>query len=118
VLGLLLGIAGHALAALKLTWQDNSQVEERYWVLRQAHNQKSFQIVADLGPDAVQWLDQTTRKNRSYCYMVVAVKKDERGFSNVACAREGRPSGGNMRIGFSIGGGGGRGQLTLIVDQQ
>lgn len=101
---------------LVLHWQDNSQVEARYWVLRQAQNERAFRIVADLPANSDTWLDSTTRRNRSYCYMVIGVLNEERSFSNVACKKDtdGRTAiSGNIRVGWNNT----SGQLTLNLGQ-
>ena len=75
--------------ALVLRWQDNSLVEEGYWVLRQRQpNEKNFVIVKVLPANSVTWTDNSTQRNRTYCYMVVAYKGNERSYSNVGCAKE------------------------------
>ena len=81
-------LGGLAYADLVLRWQDNSAVETRYEVVRQAQNQKNFYSVAVLPPNTTSWVDRTTQKNRTYCYMVVAYLNAERGFSNVACRKD------------------------------
>ena len=82
--------------ALILTWTDNSLVEDGYRVYRQAQGNKNFAQVATLPAGTVRWVDTGTRRNRTYCYFVVAYKAGaEGGYSNVKCARD-RGTGSNL----------------------
>jgi hypothetical protein len=86
-----LWLAGMAYADLILRWQDNSLVEDGYEVYRQERpQQRSFQRVAILSPSTTRWIDTNTRRNRTYCYFVVAfqVGNDQGGSSNVKCAKD------------------------------
>ena len=107
--------AGLAYADLIIRWRDNSAIETRYEVVRQDQNQRNFYSVAVLPPNTTQWVDRTTRRNRTYCYMVIAYANQQRGFSNVACKKDdGRAA--PMVITWSRDGW--SGQPILNVDKQ
>ena len=108
-------LAQGAIAALRLTWQDNSSVEESYRVLRQPQNRKDFTLVATLPANSTGWTDGTTRRGWTYCYLVVAVRGANSatwGYSNVACNKDSRRAGAVELRFASVGG-----QLSLDVDE-
>jgi len=114
VLSSILCLPAIAYADLILRWRDNSAIETRYEVVRQAQNQRNFYSVAVLPPNTTQWVDRTTQRNRTYCYMVVAYANAERGFSNVECKKDnGRAA--PITITWSDGGGG---NFKLSMDEQ
>jgi hypothetical protein len=110
VVGFFLWLAGLAYADLVLRWQDNSAVETRYEVVRQAQNQRNFYSVAVLPSNTTSWADRTTQRNRTYCYMVIAYANQQRGFSNVACQKD---NGRDAPITITWSGDGWSGKLTL-----
>ena len=74
---------------LILSWTDNSLVEDGYRVYRQAQGNKNFQQVATLSAGTTRWVDTGTRRNRTYCYFVVAFKKGaEDANSEIRCGRD------------------------------
>lgn len=113
-----MGPIGQAVAlagALMLSWQDNSAVESRYEVWRQEGNQSHFNRVMVLPANTTAWIDNNTTINQRYCYLVVAYRNSERGFSNVKCAKEVGGSGSisQLRLNFS----GISQYVELIVDE-
>jgi hypothetical protein len=106
-----------AYADLILRWQDNSAVEDGYEVYRQERpQQRSFQRVAVLSPSTTRWVDTNTRRNRTYCYFVVAFKvgSDQGGSSNVKCAKDDGRNAASLNLQWN---GSGR-NTELVVDQQ
>jgi hypothetical protein len=75
--------------ALILTWNDNSLVEDNYLVYRRAQNERTYRQVAVLPADTTRWVDTNTRRNRTYCYFVVATKKGvDDANSEIKCERD------------------------------
>lgn len=113
-LAFMLALSALAYADLVLRWNDNSQVEDGYIVMRQAFNRNNFVEVARLPPNTTSWVDRSTRRNQRYCYLVVAYLDNERGFSNVACARDnGRAAVGSLAWSRAVRGE----QFRLDVDK-
>lgn len=73
--------------ALTLTWLDNSQYEDGFYILRKVQSDKTFQIVATLPPNTRRYVDTDLKKNKTYCYYVVAYKGQEREYSNADCQK-------------------------------
>lgn len=90
-------------SVLMLSWQDNSAIESRYEVWRQEGNQSHFSRVILLPANTTAWIDNNTKINQRYCYLVVAYRNQERGFSNVKCAKDigGSNHIGQLRFDFS-----------------
>jgi hypothetical protein len=76
------------ILALTLAWADNSQIEQGYYILRQAQNQKGFNYVTTRPPNSNGYVDKSTtlKKGWRYCYMTVAFVGEMRSYSNVSCA--------------------------------
>lgn len=75
------------LFALTLSWMDNSQVEDGYYVLRKQQTDRTWTYVATLPPNSTRFVDTNLRKNRTYCYRTVVFKDQIREYSNAECQK-------------------------------
>jgi hypothetical protein len=73
--------------ALTLSWVDNSQVEDGFYVARKLQSDKTFVLIATLPPNTTRFVDRNVKKNRTYCYQIIDFKGQERGYSNVDCQK-------------------------------
>jgi hypothetical protein len=73
--------------ALTLSWVDNSALEDGYYVLRKLQIDKTFAYITTLPPNSTRYVDQNVRKNRTYCYRIVAFKGEIREYSNADCQK-------------------------------
>lgn len=74
------------ILALTLTWQDNSNNEQGFYILRRLANESVYSIVATVPPNARIYWDNKAKKKSVYCYMVASFIGDQRSYSNEACA--------------------------------
>lgn len=70
------------ILALFITWQDMSQIEDGYYLLRKAQNQASFVLIRTLPANTQCVIDTTTKRNMRYQYIVTPFKGQERNYSN------------------------------------
>ena len=73
------------LLFLTLTWTDNANNEEGFYILRKAPGASTYVLVATVGPNVQRYRDQRPKWWENYCYMVASFNGNEGNYSNEAC---------------------------------
>jgi len=86
-LAIIIAFTGDSLAAqLKLTWSDNSDIEEGFEIQREDPD-AGFSVIALVGANVNHFSDLRLAPGKTYCYRVRAFNaEDLSDFSNLGCA--------------------------------
>ena len=112
----LIGFTNTHAAELNLSWQDNSSVEEGFYIERSLGQGGPFERIATLEPNSTSYVDSSISYEFIYCYTVVAFNSSGSSQSEVGCnlvpcpnslncTTGGQPSeGGNSLLSFDFEG--------------
>ena len=79
-----LGATGETIGEIRLMWTDNSDNEEGFRVER-ADNGGEFAVIATVGENVTEWLDETAEVGNVYRYRVNAFNEfGVSGYTNVS----------------------------------
>jgi PKD repeat protein len=81
----LIGLTQTNAAELILSWQDNSSIEEGFYIERSLGQGGPFEKIATLEPNSTSYVDSSISYEFIYCYTVVAFNSNGSSPSDVDC---------------------------------
>jgi outer membrane lipoprotein-sorting protein len=70
---------------IMVTWEDNSDNEEEFLVLRRSGFDEEYTIVSYLPVDTTAYIDEDLPRGTAYCYAIVASNEAGSSSSSEAC---------------------------------
>lgn len=73
------------LLFLTLTWKDNSNNEQGFFVYRRGPGETNYTQIARVGPNVTRYRDQRPKWWENYCYFVAAYNSAGRSETDETC---------------------------------